>query len=144
MPNIGIISLNSGKLTPLIDVRSDTEKYSAGCRECQNMIPLIYGPVTRRPGTLYRANVADNDVKSKMEPFIFSATIAYDAEFSDQIINMYFQGTAVDTNIATPYLEADLFQLQNKQSADVMWIVHPSYAPRKLSSFPTLLNHIFC
>lgn len=33
----------------------------------------------------------------------------------------------------TPYQEADLFELQFRQSADVMWIVHPDYAPRKLT-----------
>lgn len=38
-----------------------------------------------------------------------------------------------DTWIATPYLAADLMQLQIKQRADVMWIVHPSYPPSKLS-----------
>ncbi len=35
--------------------------------------------------------------------------------------------------ITTPYLEADLFELQFAQSADVMYITHPNYAPRKLS-----------
>ena len=133
MANIPVISLNAGKLTPLIDVRSDTEKYSSGCRELDNMIPLIYGPVTRRPGTKYLANVDDDDVKSRMVPFIYSATIAYKVEFSDQIINVYFGDSAVDTDIVSPYLEADLFQLQFKQSADVMWITHPSYRPRKLT-----------
>ena len=132
MPNIPVISLNAGKLTPLIDVRSDTEKYSSGCRILANMIPLIYGPVTRRPGTKYIAGVEDNDVKSREVPFIFSATIAYQLEFSNQIINVYFDGTFIDT-VVSPYLEADLFQLQLKQSADVMWIVHPSYQQRKLS-----------
>lgn len=38
-----------------------------------------------------------------------------------------------DTWISTPYLAADLMQLQIKQRADVMWIVHPSYPPSKLS-----------
>lgn len=33
----------------------------------------------------------------------------------------------------SPYAESDLFELQFRQSADVMWIVHPDYAPRKLS-----------
>lgn len=33
----------------------------------------------------------------------------------------------------SPYLESDLFELQFRQSADVMWIVHPNYAPRKLT-----------
>ncbi len=132
MANLAVISMNAGKLTPLIDVRSDTEKYSSGCRRLDNMIPRIYGPVERRPGTKYITNVQDHDVKSKMFSFIFSATIAYKLEFSDLIIKVYFGSTLVDT-VTSPYLEADLFQLQFKQSADVMWIVHPSYAPRKLS-----------
>ncbi len=133
MANIPVISLNAGKLTPLIDVRSDTEKYSAGCRILENMIPLIYGPVTRRPGTKYIAGVDDNNIKSRMVSFKFSATIAYKLEFSNQILNVYFEDTLIEADIITPYLEADLFQLQFEQSADVMWITHPSYAPRKLS-----------
>lgn len=43
-------------------------------------------------------------------------------------------GTAARVyEIATPYLEADLFQVQFVQSADTMYFVHPSYAPRKLT-----------
>jgi hypothetical protein len=97
------------------------------------MIPLIYGPVTRRPGTKFIAEVDDSSKKSRMVAFIYSATIAYEVEFANEIINVYYNGTAVDTDITSPYLEADLFGLQFVQSADVMWIVHPSYRPRKLS-----------
>ena len=35
--------------------------------------------------------------------------------------------------IVTPYLEADLFEIQFAQSADIMWLAHQNYAPRKLS-----------
>jgi len=35
--------------------------------------------------------------------------------------------------IPSPYLTADLFELKFEQSADVMYIAHPSYEPRKLS-----------
>lgn len=42
-------------------------------------------------------------------------------------------GTAARVyEIATPYQEADLFDLHFVQSADVLTIVHPSYAPREL------------
>lgn len=34
--------------------------------------------------------------------------------------------------IPTPYLEADLYQLQFAQSADVLYIAHPNYRPRKI------------
>jgi hypothetical protein len=61
----------------------------------------------------------------------------------------YLDGTAVNTTgfsayvsggtsykiftMPTPYLEADLPTLQYVQSADVLTIVHPSYAPRELA-----------
>jgi hypothetical protein len=35
--------------------------------------------------------------------------------------------------VPTPYAEADLFDLQYVQSADVVTIVHPNYAPRELA-----------
>ena len=35
--------------------------------------------------------------------------------------------------LSSPYLEADLFDLKFNQSADVLYITHPSYAPRKLT-----------
>ncbi len=35
--------------------------------------------------------------------------------------------------IPSPYLTADLFGLKTEQSADVMYIAHPDYEPRKLS-----------
>lgn len=35
--------------------------------------------------------------------------------------------------ISTPYLEAELDDLQFAQSADVMWICHPNHQPRKLT-----------
>ena len=37
--------------------------------------------------------------------------------------------------LVSPYSESLLFDLQWAQSADVMWIVHPNYKPRKLSRF---------
>lgn len=61
MPNIPIISLNGGEYSSLIDVRSDTEKYSSGCRKLENCFPRIYGCVERRPGTkfIHKAKVYD-------------------------------------------------------------------------------------
>jgi len=61
----------------------------------------------------------------------------------------YLDGTAVDSTgfaayisggivrrvftLVTPYIDTDLFALEYVQSADVITIVHPSYAPRDLS-----------
>ena len=136
--NVPIINLNSGELSSKIDARSDIEKYSAGCRILENMIPLVYGPVERRPGTQYIYGSYDNSVVGRLIPFIYSNEIAYVVEMSAGIFRYFYDGGIVlddDSAVVTtttPYLEADLFQIQYAQSNDVMWLTHQDYAPRKL------------
>ena len=136
MANYPLLSFNAGELSELIDARSDVDKYRAGCRTLENMIPLIYGPATRRPGTKY---IETCNGVSRVMPFIYSNTIAYILLLEDQKMWFYYNAGRVNDSwgrrlyIDTPYLAADLFELQYKQSNDVMWIVHNSYAPRKLT-----------
>ncbi len=73
---------------------------------------------------------------TRMIPFIFSSTVAYMIEAGNLFMSFFFDGALLDGDgapIATPYLEADLPQLQFEQVGDVIWITHVSYAPRKLS-----------
>ena len=51
--NYPIINLNGGEMSPKIDARADLEKYNYGCRTLENFLPLIYGPIERRPGTKF-------------------------------------------------------------------------------------------
>ena len=55
--------------------------------------------------------------------------------FDSTALTAYSSGGNADRifEIATPYLEADIFELKYVQSADVVTIVHPSYQPRELA-----------
>jgi hypothetical protein len=64
--------------------------------------------------------------------FIYSSTVAYVAEFGNKYIRFWYDD-AIITSIVSPYLTAHLFQLHVHQIGDTMWIVHESYAPRKLT-----------
>lgn len=178
------------------------------------MVPLIQGPITRRPGSRFVSEVKTSSKVTRLIPFRFSTTQAYQLEFGDQYIRFYknnapitltaqnitgitkanpavvtysgadtyangdrvllagvggmvevnnreFTVANVDTvantfelsginsssyatytsggtvseiyEISTPYLEADLRRIKYTQSADVIYLAHPSYAPRKLS-----------
>jgi len=70
-------------------------------------------------------------------PFIYSSSIAYVIELGDRYARFYYDGAILDDGgdvwISTPYVSAHLLQLKIYQIADVLWILHPSYAPRKLS-----------
>ncbi|KKM04325.1 hypothetical protein LCGC14_1765380 [marine sediment metagenome] len=46
------------------------------------------------------------------------------------VLSLY---STTNTDITTPYLTSDLFDLKFEQSADVMFITHPNYEPRRLS-----------
>ena len=139
MPNEPIINFNSGELSPLIDARSDIEKYRAGCRTCENMIPRVYGLAERRPGLQYIRGAVANDTAGKVIPFIYSNEIAYIIEMSNLSFRYYYDGGIVlDDDDAvvtttTPYLANALFTIQYIQSLDVMYLTHQDYAPRTLS-----------
>jgi len=139
MPNEPLISFNSGELSPLIDARSDIEKYAAGCRTLENMIPRVYGIAERRPGLQYIRGAEDNDIAGRLIPFIYSNAIAYVIEMGDEVFRFFYDGGIVldgasaIVETVTPYVEADLFEVQFIQSLDVMYLTHQDYAPRTLS-----------
>jgi len=210
-------AFTSGELSPLLEGRTDLEKYFKGAKVLENMIVKPQGGVTRRPGTVFVAEVENSSKESRLVPFEFNVTQAYVLEFCDEALRIYKDGgqivsgsaktvsgatnanpcvvtatshgfengdevffssvggmtelnedrfkvvdkttntfeiqdyTFTDVNstnfgtytsggtvdkvvkITTPYAEEDLAALKFTQSADVMYITHPSHAPRKLT-----------
>lgn len=140
MPKVSPLqaAFHGGEFSPLMYGRVDSDRYKTGLATCLNLIALTQGPLTRRPGTRYVAEVKTSAKKTRVVRFEFSTTQAYIIEFGDLYCRFYRNnGQILDGGspyeIATPYAEADLFTLKFVQSADVLYIAHPSYAPRKLS-----------
>lgn len=133
------INFTAGELSPTLDGRIDVPQYNSGVKELENFLPILHGPVERRPGSRFVAEVRDSDKATRVVPFEFSTIQAYILEFGDQYVRFYRDGGRIEDppgspiEIATPYLEADLFDLKFAQSADVLYITHPSYAPRTIS-----------
>jgi len=131
-------SFNGGEISPKIDARSDIAKYYSGCRTLLGMVPYVEGGAGRVPGTYFAKEAKVSSKKTRVIPFHFSTVQAYAIEFGDQYIRFYMDdGIILDGanvyEIASPYLEADLFKLKFSQSADVMYITHPSYPEKKLT-----------
>ncbi|CAB3644004.1 hypothetical protein [Trinickia soli] len=137
-------SFNSGELSPRLEGRVDIAKYSAGLKICENYIPLIQGPAMRRGGFRFIGTVKDQTAKTWLVRFEFNTTQAYVLEFGNQYIRFWANhgqvlNGAAPYEIASPWSTADLFDadglftLDFVESADVVYITHPSYAPRKLS-----------
>lgn len=134
-----INSLNGGEWSPLLGGRSDLEKYKNACHELRNVICFKHGGATRRPGTRFVAEVKDSTKSTRLLPFEFSTVQSYILEAGEEYLRFYKDNGRIEdppatpVEIATPYQEADLFDIHFAQSADVMYLAHRGYAPRKLS-----------
>lgn len=129
---------NKGELSPRLIGRVDNASYYKAYDEGLNMIPFPEGAATFRPGTVFVKEVKDSTKVTIIRPFRFSSIQNYILEFGDQYVRFYRNRGRVETapdvayEVATPYLEADLRELYLFQSADVLYILHPDYAPRTL------------
>lgn len=130
-------SFGGGEITPEFFGRIDDAKLQSGLALCRNFMTLPHGPAANRPGFAYVREVKTSAKKTRLIPFTYSTTQTMVLEFGDQYIRFHTQGATLlfsgnPYEVATPYLEADLFDLHYVQSADVLTIVHPGYAPREL------------
>lgn len=143
-------SFAGGEVTPEFFGRIDDAKYQTGAAKCLNFIPLPHGPVANRPGFAFVKEAKYSGTKKvRLIPFSFSTTQTMVLEFGDQYIRFHTQGGTLRTDgtvesfgsakavyeVATPYLVADLFDIHYVQSADVLTLVHPNYAPRELRRY---------
>lgn len=131
-------NFSRGELSPKMQGRVNTEIYQTGCRTLENMLVMPEGGVEKMPGSYYVSEVKDSTKDVRLISFVVSQTEAYVLEFGDQYIRFYKDHAQVESGgspyeVATTYLEADLFELKYIQINKVMYIVHPGYTPRKLT-----------
>ena len=141
--DLELTSFTKGELSPRLRGRTDYEGYFNGCETLLNMVVMLQGGVTRRPGTLFSdyTKFQTDDVagKAKLIPFQFSVTQAYMLEFGNLYMRVYRNGFPVDggggttVEIATPWTAAQVFELGHAQSADVLYITHPLHQPRTIT-----------
>lgn len=136
-------SFSAGEMAPATYARVDLARYYTGLRTCRNFVVLPEGGVQNRAGTRFVSAVKDSGSKTRLIPFQFSTEQTYVLEFGNLYIRFYSDGAQVLNGsaayeVATPYTTADLPDLKYTQSADVLTIVHPNYAPRELKRLSAL------
>ena len=121
-------SFNNGVLDPLMHARLDLKQYYQGVEVGTNVDCLPQGGMRRRPGLEYIGTI---DGPGRIIPFVFNTEQKYILVMTDLQIQVYRDDALVDT-VVTPYLEADLFDIDFAQSGDTMILVHEDYAVRTL------------
>lgn len=139
MPNVRTLqrSFAGGEMSPEMFGRIDDVKYQTGAATMKNFVATPQGPAENRAGFAFVREVKDSTKRTRLIPFTYSTTQTMVIELSPGYIRFHTQGGTlmsggVPYEIANPYAEADLFDIHYVQSADVMTLVHPNYAPREL------------
>lgn len=139
-------AFTTGVVSPRLIARTDIDKYTSGCARVENFIPMQYGPLIRRSGTMYIAAVKDSSKATRLFSFEFSVTQAYVLEFGHNYVRVYrtrdqlmdngslkHEGTSsTPYEIVSPYASTDLAQLRFVQSDDTLFLTHPSFPPYEL------------
>ncbi len=130
-------SFAGGEVSPEMFGRIDDSKYQSGLAKCRNFVTKPQGPAENRAGFQFVRAVKDSTKKTRLIPFTYSTTQTMVIEVGAGYFRFHTLGATVlnggvPYEIANPYAEADLFDLHFVQSADVLTLTHPNYAPREL------------
>ena len=132
-------NFTAGELSPLLDCRLDFAKYANGGKRVENWVIRPHGPLVRRPGTHFVAEVKDSTKKVRVLPFQFSIDQAYIIEFGPGWFRFYKDAGRIESPPGTPvevantYLEDELFDVQFFQNADTLYLCHKNHPVRKVT-----------
>lgn len=137
-------SFNGGEWSPRAEGRVDVAKYGSSTRRLECFLPMVQGPAVKLGGFRYVAEVKDSSARTWLVRFEYNTQQAYVLEFGHLYVRVYANHGQVlsgglPLEVATPYTSSDLtnsdgtFGLRMIESADVLYITHTSYAPRKLA-----------
>lgn len=134
-----INNFSRGELSSRVEGRVDLPGYYQGAKVMENCIMVSQGGAEKRPGTIYIGETKDADKQSRLIPFEINDTNIYLIEFGDLYIRIWkddvllagiYGGPAFFT---TPYLEAELFEVQYAQTEGAMYFVHTGHDVTKLA-----------
>lgn len=133
-------NFTGGEISPRLLGRVDLQQYVNSVQRCENFICFPHGGITKRSGTRFVAEVKNSSQSVRLIPFIYSTVQAYVLEFGHQYVRFYRDegqiqsgSPAAPYEIASPYDQTELADLKFTQSADILYLCHSEYQPRKLS-----------
>lgn len=134
-------SFSAGEIAPSLAGRVDLARYQTGLKLCRNFAIMPYGGAKNRAGLQFIDRVKGDKV-CRLIRFKFNSVDAYAIEMTDRLMRFYRDGALVLNSagpnagqpyeLVTPFLEAELFEVNFTQSADVMTFVHPGHKPQQL------------
>lgn len=126
-------NFTSGEVSPKLGGRPDLELYHTGASLIENFLVMLQGGITRRPGTAYMATLAG---QCRIIPFIISAELSFIVEVADKVIRIRKSDGTIYPGVEgfeTPYLKAELSDIQFTQDWKTLYLAHRNHPPKTLS-----------
>lgn len=121
-------SFTAGFLSPLLKGRTDLNQYYQALEIAENVVLIPQGGIRRRPGTKFIDSFTD---EVKLHDLPVERDRQYLCAFTDLNVRIYRDGVEV-ANVAMPYSASEVADLRVSPTENVMIIVHPDHAPRRL------------
>jgi hypothetical protein len=140
-------SFGGGEITSALQSREDLAKQHVSVKTALNAIITSIGSIKNRPGFEYIAEVEDSTKQHRVIPFVFSREASYCTVWGDEVLRIIKNGAVVGPDVVSPYASTNNADLYYDQSADVMWLTNPIFAPYELTRTSdilwTLTKHAF-
>ena len=128
-------AFTGGEISGEVASRVDLEKYQLALLTAENAIIRPYGPVYKRPGSIYAGRMKYDDRAEILVRFEYSVEVSYLLEFGDRYIRIWRDGVRLPFELETPFVPDDLRNLRFVQSVDVMYICSGNHPVKKLSRY---------
>lgn len=138
-----ITNFTAGELSTRLDGRVDLSKYFNGCRTLENFHVHPHGGATKRSGFRKVVAAGSDDNESYLLEFEYNVEQAYCLEFyenadGDGKARVFYDGGLVLSGASPyefdiPWASSDWTDLTYVQSNDTLFLVHPSFQPRKIT-----------
>jgi hypothetical protein len=128
-------AFTGGEISGEVASRVDLEKYQLALLQAENAIIRPYGPVYKRPGSIYAGRMKYDDRDAILVRFEYTVEITYLLEIGEKYIRIWRDGNRLSVELETPFETGDLRNLRFVQSVDVMYICSGRLPVQKLSRY---------
>lgn len=133
-------SFLGGIVSPALLGRVDLATYQQGAYELTNFLVNPQGSITTRGGLRYVSPVKEHGKKVRLIPFRFSSEQTLVLVFGDRWMRIVTEGKVLmkgssPFELSTPYTEAEIFELDYTQNADIITLTNPNHPPMELRRY---------
>ena len=128
-------SFAGGEVSPSMYGRTDLAKYAISARTLLNTFVHPSGGASNRAGLRFINEVKTSAKATRLIPFQFSVTQAYVVEAGHLYFRFFMNGGFIETTpgsgtpyeVVSIYTDAEVFDIKYAQSADTLFLFHPSH-----------------